>query len=57
MDFTHSRYGACELHTVASIMGGMGSQEAIKMITNQFVPVERTLVFNGISGTMSFVGA
>jgi hypothetical protein len=32
------RLGASELHVVASVMGGMAAQEAIKLLTGQFVP-------------------
>jgi hypothetical protein len=32
------RLGASELHVVASVMGGMAAQEAIKLLTQQFVP-------------------
>ncbi|CAI7779469.1 unnamed protein product [Closterium sp. NIES-53] len=33
------RFGASELHCVAAVIGGVASQEAIKLITKQFVPV------------------
>lgn len=45
------RYGASELHLVAAIMGGIAAQEALKLLTAQFVPLKGTLVFNGMSGT------
>lgn len=48
------RYGASELHLVAAIIGGMAAQEAIKLITAQFVPLRGTLIYNGMTGT-SFV--
>lgn len=48
------RYGASELHLIAAIMGGMAAQEAIKLITAQFVPLNGTLIYNGMTGT-SFV--
>ena len=32
------RLGASELHVIASVMGGMAAQEAIKLLTGQFVP-------------------
>lgn len=43
---------ACEveLHNIAAVMGGVASQEAIKIITHQFVPLNHTYVFNGIAG-------
>ena len=48
------RYGASELHLVAAIMGGMAAQEAIKLITAQFLPLQGTLIYNGMTST-SFV--
>ena len=42
------RYGACELHSVAAYMGGVGAQEVIKIITEQFVPLNNTYIYNGI---------
>ena len=42
------RFGTAELHTVAAILGGIASQEVIKLVTRQRVPVNNTLVFNGI---------
>lgn len=39
-----------ELHNVAALMGGVAAQEAIKIITHQFVPLNHTYVFNGIAG-------
>lgn len=45
------RYGASELHLVAAIIGGIAAQEALKLMTAQFVPLQGTLIFNGMSGT------
>ncbi|XP_057955704.1 NEDD8-activating enzyme E1 regulatory subunit AXR1-like [Malania oleifera] len=42
------RYGAAELHAVAAFIGGIASQEVIKLITKQFVPMRGTFIFNGI---------
>lgn len=42
------RYGAAELHAVAAFIGGIASQEVIKLITKQFVPLSGTFIFNGI---------
>ncbi|KAL0916902.1 hypothetical protein M5K25_014455 [Dendrobium thyrsiflorum] len=42
------RFGGAEIHPVAAFIGGVASQEAIKLITKQFVPLNGTLVFNGI---------
>lgn len=42
------RFGASELHAVAAFIGGMASQEVIKLLTKQFVPMTGTFIFNGI---------
>ncbi|KAI8465712.1 MAG: hypothetical protein J3K34DRAFT_436030 [Monoraphidium minutum] len=47
------RLGAAELHVVAAVMGGMAAQEAIKLITRQFVPFGGTLIYNAITSTTS----
>jgi amyloid beta precursor protein binding protein 1 len=45
------RCGAGEIHTVAAVVGGVLAEEAIKLITEQFVPLKGTLVYNGIRST------
>ncbi|MFT7816777.1 NEDD8-activating enzyme E1 regulatory subunit isoform X2 [Arapaima gigas] len=45
------RYGASEPHTVASFLGGSAAQEAIKIITHQFVPFNNTFIYNAMSQT------
>ncbi|KAJ3675825.1 hypothetical protein LUZ60_004867 [Juncus effusus] len=42
------RYAAAEIHPVAAFIGGVASQEVIKLVTKQFVPLTGTLIFNGI---------
>jgi amyloid beta precursor protein binding protein 1 len=37
-----------ELHSISSFVGGLVAQEAIKVITKQYVPVDNTCVFDGI---------
>lgn len=49
--FEMCRYGAAELHPVASIIGGVASQEVIKLVTGQFVPLNNTYIYNGLNGT------
>jgi len=44
------RLGASELHVVASVMGGMAAQEAIKLLTGQFVPFRCVCVWGGGMG-------
>ena len=47
------RFGASELHVVAAIMGGIATQETIKLITRQFVPIPGTLIYNAMASTTS----
>ncbi len=46
-----ARYGGMhqEVHNISSIIGGMASQEAIKMITGQYTPLDNTFIYNGIT--------
>ena len=45
------RFGAAELHCVAAVVGGIAAQEAIKLITHQFVPLAAPLIYNAIEST------
>lgn len=47
-DYIHEvcRYGGAELHAMASIMGGCASQEVIKLVTSQYVPVNNLFLYN-----------
>eukprot|EP00775_Hariotina_reticulata_P012383 gene12383-12517_t len=47
------RLGAAELHVVAAVMGGMAAQEAIKLVTQQFVPFNGSLIYNAMASTTS----
>ncbi|ONM10897.1 NEDD8-activating enzyme E1 regulatory subunit AXR1 [Zea mays] len=42
------RFGGAEIHPVAAFVGGVASQEVIKLVTKQFVPLPGTFIFNGI---------
>ncbi|KDO21711.1 hypothetical protein SPRG_21242 [Saprolegnia parasitica CBS 223.65] len=44
------RHAEAEVHNIAAILGGIASQEAVKIITNQFTPINHTYLFNGITG-------
>jgi amyloid beta precursor protein binding protein 1 len=44
-----TRYGNAEIHNIASVVGGVASQEAVKIITGQYLPLDNTYVFNGIA--------
>ena len=46
------RCGGSELHAVASVMGGIGAQEVIKIVTQQYVPCARTLVYDATKSTV-----
>jgi NEDD8-activating enzyme E1 regulatory subunit len=52
-DYAHemTRYGAGELHNIASIVGGTVAQEVIKTVTGQWVSLNNTWVFNGINSS------
>jgi amyloid beta precursor protein binding protein 1 len=38
-----------ELHNISALTGGMVSQEAIKIITKQYIPIDNTCIFDGIT--------
>lgn len=40
-----------ELHNVSALTGGMASQEVIKIITKQYIPIDNTCVFDGIKSS------
>lgn len=42
------RAGGGELHNIAALTGGLVAQEALKVLTRQYVPLDNTFVFNGI---------
>ena len=42
------RAGGGELHNIGALTGGMVSQEVIKVVTEQYVPVDNTCVFDGV---------
>ncbi|CAG5094310.1 Oidioi.mRNA.OKI2018_I69.XSR.g13442.t1.cds [Oikopleura dioica] len=38
-----------ELNSIATYTGGLAAQETIKLITRQFIPIENTAIYNGIT--------
>lgn len=44
-----ARAGGGELHNTSALTGGMVAQEMIKIITKQYIPVDNTCIFDGIS--------
>ncbi|CDS08456.1 hypothetical protein LRAMOSA09818 [Lichtheimia ramosa] len=47
------RFADQETSNIAALMGGLIAQEAIKMITAQYIPINNTCIFNGIASTSS----
>jgi amyloid beta precursor protein binding protein 1 len=45
------RAGGCQLPAIGAFMGGVASQEIIKIITHQYVPMTNSIIYNGISST------
>jgi len=46
------RYGGCELHATSSVLGGITSQEVVKLVAKQYSPLCNTLIFDGLQGKM-----
>ena len=44
-----ARAGPSELHNISALTGGMVAQEVIKVLTKQYVPIDNTCVFDGIT--------
>jgi amyloid beta precursor protein binding protein 1 len=38
-----------ELHNISALTGGMVAQEIIKIITKQYIPIDNTCIFDGIT--------
>lgn len=38
------RYDNCEIHVTEAFIGGVASQEAVKLITKQYTPINNTFV-------------
>ncbi|KAJ3116245.1 erg10, acetyl-CoA C-acetyltransferase [Phlyctochytrium bullatum] len=45
------RSGGAQLPTLAGIMGGIVSQEVIKILTRQYIPLNNTFIYDGIRST------
>ncbi|KAJ3411946.1 NEDD8-activating enzyme E1 regulatory subunit [Chytridiales sp. JEL 0842] len=50
------RSGDAEPHVIASFLGGVASQEIIKIITHQYVPINNTFIYNDLLLTMNSIG-
>jgi amyloid beta precursor protein binding protein 1 len=47
------RGGGEEVHNIAAVIGGIASQEALKVLLSQYVVANNTILFNGIHGASS----
>ncbi|CAN6674869.1 NEDD8-activating enzyme E1 regulatory subunit [Trichomonascus vanleenenianus] len=45
------RSGSSEVHNIAAFMGGVGGQEAVKLITTQYGVLDNAVVYDGISAS------
>ena len=45
-----TKYANYELHSIAAMIGGVAAQEAVKIITHQYIPLNNTYIYNGIAG-------
>lgn len=43
------RYGDAELHSISAVIGGCAAQEAIKIITHQYKPLNNTFIYDAIT--------
>ena len=50
-----ARFGAAELHAIAAVVGGVASQEAVKVLAKQYTPIDHTYLFNGIAATAAII--
>ena len=44
------RFSGSKLHNVSAVLGGIASQEAIKVLIRQYTPINHTLIYDGIHG-------
>jgi amyloid beta precursor protein binding protein 1 len=43
------------MHNIAAFIGGVASQEIIKLITHQYTPLNNTFIYNGMNSTTTTV--
>ena len=51
MFYFRCRFGGGEIHTTSATLGGIVAQEIIKLITFQLVPLDSTLILDGMNCT------
>jgi len=42
------RFGKAKIHNIGSYLGGVAATEACKLLMSQYLPMNHTLVFDGI---------
>ncbi|KRY85649.1 Nedd8-activating enzyme E1 regulatory subunit [Trichinella pseudospiralis] len=42
------RYGGEEMHCTAAVIAGLAAQEAVKLLTGQYVPMVNTFIYDGL---------
>ena len=45
------RYSGQELHSTSALIGGVTAQEVVKIVTGQYVTVDNTFLFDGVTGS------
>jgi hypothetical protein len=48
-----ARSGHADLPSTAALLGGIAAQEAIKIVTRQYIPIDNTAVYDGIKQAMA----
>jgi len=46
-----ARYGNSQIHAVGAVLGGIASQELIKIITGQYAPMTKRLIYDAVHST------
>jgi hypothetical protein len=44
------RFSLSKLHCISAFLGGVASQESCKLIMGQYMPINHTLIYDGIHG-------
>ncbi len=44
------RFSGSKLHNISAVLGGIASQEAIKVLIKQYTALNHTLIYDGIHG-------
>ncbi|XXQ29703.1 NEDD8-activating enzyme E1 regulatory subunit [Plasmodiophora brassicae] len=48
-----TRFGSSAMHNTSAFMGGLAAQEALKVLTQQYVPFNNTCIWNGVHATLA----